>query len=326
MTQQQYLVNTRQLTTFAPLSDELVYDPTKNYLFDLSYLAGIHVTGERAAEFLQGQLSCDVRDVNDHQMRQGALCNLKGRILALLDIVNWHEYGFQLILPNDLLSATQASLTKTALLSRVVLNPASDYQLFGFYLQNHDDIRPFNVECSNTHYGVIHHAEYCCYCLGNNLYIFLVQNKDVNTLRNLFIAHSQWRGSLAWHALQLLHKSIQIYPNSRGLLLPHRVDLHLSSYLSFNKGCYKGQEIIARTHYRAQLKHVLKVFTIQTDGTLTSGQRLLNENGKQEIGELIDYCPVGNGKFIISASVIFEHPTRVIIDGLNQIVELMLLN
>lgn len=315
-------INTRQLTAFAPLADELVYDSNKNYLFDLAYLAGIHIAGERAQEFLQGQLSCDLREVNEHQMRKGALCDLKGRILALLDVVNWSGHGFQLILPRDLLPGTKASLAKTAMFSRVTLNQANNYQLLGFHLQSDNDFIPFNLKLSITPYDVIHQDNHCCYCLGNNFYIFLVDVAHAKTLCDQFIKCSQWRGSLAWHALQLQQKRIEIYPESRGLFLPHRLGLQLSGYLSFDKGCYKGQEIIARTHYRAKLKHALKVFKIHTDEALRTGQKIFNDEGKIEIGELVDFCPIGNGEYLIAASVVFEYPQRVLIDGHGEILDL----
>ncbi len=323
MTPFYHQINSRQLTAFTPLANELGYDPQKNYLFDLSYLSGIQVLGERAQEFLQGQLSCDVREINDQEMRQGALCNLKGRILALVDIINGSEHGVNLILPADLLIETQASLNKTAMLSRVSLRHSTDYQLFGFYLQNPDDEIPFQIELPSKQYGMVHHDNFCCYYLGEKSYVFLVNPKHVHNLRAPFIKTAQWRGSLAWHALQLEQKRINIYQQSRGMFLPHRLDLQLTSYLSFNKGCYKGQEIIARTHYRAKLKHTLKRFTIQTNEPLQSGQRLLSEDGTQEIGELVDYCPLGEEKYIIAASVIFEHPSSVLIEGQNSAFEMV---
>ena len=306
------LINARELTTFAPLADEMVYNPQKNYLFDLSYLSGIHVAGEHAEAFLQGQVSCDVGEVNHNQFRQGALCNLKGRILALVDVLNWNGHGFK----------TQESLAKPAMFSRATLHHASNYQLYGFHLQNRDDVVPFDIKLPNTLYDVVYQKPYCCYCLGNNFYVLLVDSKYAEAVRDQFIKLSQWRGSLAWHALQLQQKRIEIYPESRGLFLPHRIDLQLLGYLSFNKGCYKGQEIIARTHYRAKLKHALNIFTVKTNEPLKSGQTLFTENDKVNLGEIVDYCPIGAQEFLIAASILFEHPSIVHIEGHQTVVEL----
>ncbi|ETO93259.1 YgfZ/GcvT domain-containing protein [Legionella oakridgensis] len=313
MTGTQYLINHRPLSIYSPLNQELFFESHKNYLFDLSYLGVMNVEGKHGSEFLQGQISCDVREINTKQMRQGALCNLKGRVTALLDVLEWQ--GLHLILPDDLVIETQRSLMKAAMLSRVNVQRSSAHQLFGLYLQNKDDLLPFNIELPLERWGVSSHETYCCYHLGDNFFIVLVSSKQTATFISSFHAQNQWRGSLAWHALQLQHRRIEIYPESRGLFLPHRLGLHLSGYLNFNKGCYKGQEIIARTHFRATLKHELKLFVIETSEPLCSGQKMYANHRDIEIGELIDFCPIKDEKFIIAASVLFDHPSQCLIEG-----------
>jgi folate-binding protein YgfZ len=280
----------------------------------------IQIKGERARELLQGQLTCDLREVTDHQMRQGALCNLKGRILALLDVIREDEQHFQLVLPDDLCLDTKKSLEKTALLSRVSLHQTNHYQCLGFHLQNSSDELPFNLPLPSKKHDISYGKDGCCYHLGNNFFIILIATKAFESITQPFVSKGQWRGSLAWHNLQLQEKRIDIYPVSRGLFLPHRLDLHLSDYLSFNKGCYKGQEIIARTHYRAKLKHTLKIFYIDTKEPLQSGQKLYDNETNVEIGELIDYCPLENHGFLIAASVLFNHSTTVHFEGHNNTV------
>lgn len=306
-----YLVNTREHTTFTTIQDELSLDPHKNYLFDLSYLSSLDLIGPRSGEFLQGQLSCDVRDVTPSQMRQGVMCNLKGRILALLDVVDWH--GIHLIVPNDLLADTQASLAKTAAFSQVKLSPNSTCQVMGFYLQNHNDNILFDMPLPIERYGVVYNDHGCAYHLGNGYYIVLISSSMASSLCEPFIQKNQWRGSLAWHVLQLRRLQVDVYPNSRGLFLPHRLGLHLSGYLNFNKGCYKGQEIIARTHYRAKLKHEMKRFTIQTNKPLQSGLKLISD--AIEVGELIDFCPINENEYLCAASVVLNCPTVCQLEG-----------
>jgi len=322
MTTANYPINSREYTCFTPIKNELTFEKNINYLFELSYLAGLHIQGELAQPFLQGQVTCDVKEVSLQQCRQGALCNLKGRILALLDIVHWERHGFQLIVPTDLLHQTQASLAKTAMFSQVTLSPNANVQLFGFYLQNEMDTTPMDEKLPTNRYDCVQGEHYCGYHLGDNLFIFMVDNEHVKDFTHPFIKRSQWRGSLAWHALQLANKHLEIYPESRGLFLPHRIDLQHTQYLSFNKGCYKGQEIIARTHYRAKLKHGLKVFTVQTDAALQSGQKILSADGATEVGELIDYCPLGNNTYLIATSIVLEAPSKIKLEHHSELITL----
>ncbi len=316
------LVNNRSYTAFLPIDDELDLKPHKNYLFDLSWLGCLDLTGAASQDFLQGQLSCDLKKVTSSQMRSGALCNLKGRLLALLDVIDWH--GLHLILPCDLLLKTQNTLNKTAVFSKVKLNQAQDYQIFGLYLQNSDNIVPFNAHLTHERYSVISTDTYCAYHLGLGFYIFIISKSHVDDVCSHFIKEEQMRGSLSWHALRLRQHHIEIYPESRGLFLPHRVGLHLSGYLSFDKGCYKGQEIIARTHYRAKLKHEMKLFMISTTEPLKSGQRLFSPDNHKELGELIDFCPFDQSSYLIAVSMIFDHPMECRIEEHKTCVRLRL--
>jgi folate-binding protein YgfZ len=318
-----YTINDRTLTSFSPLEEELTFDPHQNYLFDLSYLSVLQVQGEQAQTFLQGQVSCDMHEVTTQQFQQGALCNLKGRVLSLMDILHTEMNGYQLILPHDLMLKTKASLDKTALLSRVKLTPNTDYRVFGLYIQN-PEVNLFPTIQYPTHdYGVVTKRFYSCYFLGKGLYTLMIEKSAAEDLCREYKSHQLIRGSLAWHALTLQRKKIEIYPSSRGLFLPHRLDLHKTGYLSFNKGCYKGQEIIARTHYRATLKHEMRCFTVQTHEPIHAGQRLLHPGSNIEVGELIDYCPLTANHYLIAASVLFEHPLELCLEHHKESVTLV---
>lgn len=297
-------INSRILSTFTDIDLELQLDKHRNYLFDLSYLSLLDIDGAKSSDFLQGQLTCDLRQVNDIRMMQGAQCNLKGRILALVDVMQWH--GFKLIIPEDLLVTTQNSLAKTAQLSRVSLQKNNELQLFGFYLQNPQDLLAANLFFPKDLHAQAYTAEFAYYHLGNGFYIFAVKKDYVEQFCQPFIDSNQLLGSLTWHTLRLAQGQIEIYPESRGLFLPHRLDLQKTSYLSFDKGCYKGQEIIARTHYKATLKHELRIFKIQTTAPIYSGQKLFKIDAEMEVGELVDYSALGAGNYLIAVSLLNE--------------------
>jgi tRNA-modifying protein YgfZ len=300
-------------TILSSLPNEFSWQSDKNYLFDLSYLCALAIAGERAAEFLQGQLSCDVRQVSNDSMQQGAMCNLQGRVLALLDVINWQ--GLKLILPKDLMAATQTSFSKAAMLSRVKIEPDTSIKMLGFYLANQDDLLPRDLFLPTKPLSLTARHESCCYHLGHQFYVILISKEGAQALSQPFIVKQQMRGSLVWHQLQLRHKAIQIYPETRGLFLPHRLDLHLSGYLSFAKGCYKGQEIVARMHYKAKRKHSLRIFTIATNEPLIVGKKIFDTTGKKEVGELIDYSPLQDERYLIATSILLQHPEEVLFAG-----------
>lgn len=318
---QQHTINSRVLTTFHSIQEELTLDKSQNYLFDLSCLAVLDLTGVKAAEFLQGQVSCDVRVLSSTTMIQGAQCNLKGRILALLDLIDWQ--GVKLIVPQDMVEFVQSSLTKSALLSRVCFQKNTQLKLFGFYLQNPKASLPFGQSLPTEALALKSESNYCCYHLGGGLYLFLIDNTLQDALCQPFIENAQFLGSLTWHTLMLLQKQLSIYPQSRGLFLPHRLGLHDTSAVSFNKGCYKGQEIIARMHYKSTLKHELRLFRVTTKASLYSGQKMMADLGGAEIGEVIDYSLLGDDVYLVAVSLLKEANLRVFFENHTAPIELI---
>ncbi|KTD62771.1 YgfZ/GcvT domain-containing protein [Legionella shakespearei] len=315
-----HLVNTRSLTVFDSTESVSELNKQKNYLFDLSFLTILDVVGDKANEFLQGQLTCDINSVSDIQMIQGAQCNLKGRILSLLDIINWN--GFKLVLPKDISEVTLNSLSRTALLSRVSIKENSGLKVLGFYLQNDNDLIPESSYLPKDLYAQCHDTEYCYYHLGQGFYIFIIQADMEQKFCQPFIEQNQMAGSLIWHTLRLIHRQIDIYPESRGMFLPHRLGLQDTPYISFNKGCYKGQEIIARTHYRATLKHELRVYIISSGQKIYSGQKLFRPETDMEVGELVDYSILDEGCYVIAVSILKDAPSSVRLEGQSTLVEL----
>lgn len=315
------LINSRNFSTYTAIEDELKININKNYLFNLSYLTVLEVVGGNAQQFLQGQITCDLNKLSDIQMLQGAQCNLKGRILSLMDIVLWD--GIKIILPSDLSSSTQNSLSKAALLSRVSIKENPQFKLYGFLLQNSHDVLPGSTFFSNNLYAQSHGAGYCYYHIGNGFYIFIIDAEFEQEFLKKFNEHKQLLGSLTWHTLRLQQKNFDIYPESRGLFLPHKVDLHLTQQISFDKGCYKGQEIIARTHYKATLKHELTLYRLTTTNSkLYSGQTLLRADNHSEFGEVVDYSIMGDGSYLIAISHLKEKIPSLLFEKDGELIEL----
>ncbi len=311
-----HLIYSRHYTAIHPLSVELHYLPKTNYLFDLDYLSVIQVEGDKASECLQGQLSCDMRAVSDTHMQQGVMCNLKGRIMAILDVVLMTNQSIALVVPADLSADTQASLAKAAALSRVQLHDTG-LKVYGLFVQNEEGALPFDMPLPAERYDVVHNETMCCYKIDQYFYIYIVQPTMANAISEPFITQDQYRGSLAWHALQLQHQRVEIYPESRGMFLPHRLDMHLSGHINFEKGCYKGQEIIARMHYRSTQKHKLVSFMVEIDAEPKVGVPIYAEDNETVVGEVIDYCIADNHRYIISASILinFHGSPNVILQG-----------
>lgn len=256
--------------------------------FDLAHLGAIRVEGEKAPAFLQGQVTCDLQAVTPQSMRQGALCNIKGRILALMDIIQYQEH-YWLILPKDLINLTIQSLEKVAMLSRVRLTCVPEVQLMGVWIPASASTEHRDLSLPTTPYGVHSTPDWCSYATHpEHFMLFSTEKREC-------MAEGIIMDEIYWHYLQLDRGYISIYPETRALFLPHALKLPALGFIDFQKGCYKGQEIIARMHYRgAPLKHSIQ-FTRLTlpDTTPILGKALCApDNPDTVLGEIIDYCPL----------------------------------
>ncbi len=235
--------------------------------FDLGHLGSIYIHGKDAANFLQGQLTCDIHALTALNAQPTGCCNLQGRLVALLFIMVWQE-GYLLLLPQDILETTIKHFKKYALFSKVTFEK--------------------NILDSLT--GFLYSAPEEAYRCLNNLFIKPNTPPPANALCNE-----------AWHYQQMVQGFPDLHQKTQGTFLPHRIGLDkIEGAISFNKGCYLGQEIIARTHFKAVQKHA--VYLCETSMSVTPGDEVLSKDDSN-IGEIIDVVVLNGSLYHCLASL-----------------------
>jgi folate-binding protein YgfZ len=106
-----------------------------------------------------------------------------------------------------------------------------------------------------------------------------------------------------------------IYPETSEKFLPHELNLHKLNAISFNKGCYTGQEIIARMQYRGKLKNHMYLVSTVSDTPPIRGQEIFSETGAS--GSVVDYAHLGynNYKLLVIASEHDVNTTPLFLDA-----------
>lgn len=234
----------------------------------LSNYGFIAITGSDARTYLQGQLTCDMNQVT-RLATFGCLCNIQGRIQALFRIFE-HSEGFIMRLPRELITLTLARLKKYAMFSKVNFQDVSEHwQVFG---------------CQTNDLTTIESLLFFSR-LSDDLYE-IYDETHCN-----FISGHEKKEEAYFHVQRIQQKIPEIYLASYEKFLPHPLNLHELAAINFNKGCYTGQEIIARMHYRGTLKQHLHLATINIDtyknNHLTPSMDILNEEGNV-VGQLVD--------------------------------------
>ncbi|HQY22808.1 MAG TPA: folate-binding protein [Gammaproteobacteria bacterium] len=254
---------------------------TKTTLFDLNPFYGlIAVSGSEAATFLQGQITADIRTITSTQPGFSAYCNAKGRIRALFRIFFHHECYF-LQLPVGVLPSALATLKKYARFSKVKLEDVSEqWQRIGICL-THADLKTIDfLDLKDIILLPLPSPEFY------KRFELIGLPNIVKPLWDLFLAseNSVISDFDAWKYLDIQAGIPEIWPETIEQFLPHSLNLPALGAVSFNKGCYCGQEIVARMEYRANVKHKLFNTTLPDANSIPlPSDKLYAENGSDEI-------------------------------------------
>lgn len=256
---------------------------------ELSHYALIRVSGIAAAAFLEGQLTCRVNQLKD-KSSLAAHCNTKGRVRALYRIFR-QGTDFYLRCPKSLLDKALAFLQFYARFSKVSLTPIKNIVGFGIIVPKENTVTlPFPLLEINA---VTRLDEYTILRVPGNAdwdryEIYAVDqepNRQLHTVQSPNTIKS-WLSTLTcletnqWCLTDILAGIPDVFPETTEQFLPHDIGLPQLGAVSFSKGCYLGQEIIARMEYRSKQRKyhlVLTQFPINTSDDIPKPGDMLSD-------------------------------------------------
>lgn len=239
---------------FLKTQDLLAQTPTDTQaiLAPLTHLTVLTVSGKDAASFLQGQTTCDINALVDSKPGLGAYCNAKGRAITSFIIIK-QQASFQLILTSELLDIVSKKLRMYVLRSDVQLTDHSiDLCVTGIAnvkLNPQDRLYPYpQLDNSFLYIGSPEQSRL--------FWSELTQSQEFNLL-----------DSNAWLGLDIQAGIPWLFTQTSEEFVPQMLNLDKLNAISFEKGCYTGQEIVARTHYLGKNKRAM----YQASSTSTTG-------------------------------------------------------
>ncbi|MDP8568407.1 CAF17-like 4Fe-4S cluster assembly/insertion protein YgfZ [Methylophilus aquaticus] len=278
----------------------------ENRLFDLSALGLIAVRGEDAQTFLQGQLTNDIKQTNTGAQLTG-YCTAKGRLLALF--YAWQtEDTVTLQCPRAMVPDLVKRLRMFVLRSKVVIEDVSDqFVCMGLAGPALQSLTPGIPE---TVHGVSHNQQVTLIRLPKSGGLPRAQ-----AILPVAIAETHWRqfanlytpsSTDAWDALEIQAGIPQVYPQTKEQFVPQMLNLDALGGINFKKGCYTGQEIVARTHYLGKVKRRTLVAQLSaSNSTPQAGDTLLDAQ-QQEAGQLVRVAPDVKGGWSVLAECRLE--------------------
>lgn len=284
---------------------------------DLSGLSVVEVTGEDASVFLQGQFCNDLQQVSSTHAQITGYCTPKGRLLALPTVVGF-ESGFRLLVPQSVKEAFIKRLSMFVMRAKVSIRELSDWRCVGVIASDDSadgciqslfgsvPLTPLEVLTSQSAQVIRWHDDHA---IGQRArFLVIADNETVTTVWNQDGQRAR-SGQSAWRLADISAGVPSITGGVVEAFVPQMINLQLIDGLSFTKGCYPGQEIVARMHYLGKLKRHMRLFKlVQTETPLATALRpaagsKLTCGTDQEAGVVVDAAQMSDGVTFILAVV-----------------------
>jgi folate-binding protein YgfZ len=252
----------------------------------------LRVSGADAQTFLQSQLSNDVRELSPARAQLTTWCTPQGRMLA--NAMAWREgEDYFLQLPLELVPGVRTRLQRYVLRARVVLDDASDSRaLLGVAGHGaHDVLAKVIGAVPAAPMQAVEHEGVRITRLHRALYALTVPQAQAPGTWDELAHSARPAGTRAWdwHRIQACLPTITAVTQDR--FTPQMADQERIGAVSFSKGCYPGQEIVARSQYLGHVKR--RLFLVHCDAVMTAGQDILAEGSTA--GTILNAAPAPAG-------------------------------
>ena len=259
----------------------------QNFHVPLDSLELLQISGEDSGKFLQGQLTCDLDGFACGSCQLGAACNNKGRVYANFRLLKLGDDFFLSMQPGVLEIAMQ-TLQKYIPFYKAQMSDASHrFKRFGLagnqaaeLLKNIVPALPEKNYSTNVDGNIFIN-------ISDNLPRYELWLDDSNSADiQARIKTLPRQEKSAWDILDLEAGILLIQDSESTLYTPEELNLDLAGFISFNKGCYTGQEIVARMHFRGKANKRLFLASFETDAAAEN--LTLYDNSGKALGTLFN--------------------------------------
>ncbi|WP_428239803.1 YgfZ/GcvT domain-containing protein [Gynuella sp.] len=244
------------------------HQPDPSGFFSLPHLAVMTVQGPDAVKFLQGQSTQDFGTLHSQEFRHGAFCTPKGRVyMNFIALVGETEDVIYLVCHQSVMEHALATLKKYAVFYKVTLT------------HNTETIVTGSLKAGlNNALDRIDDAIYCNW----------PGQRAMALMTKKTLIHEDSQAATEWEIEDIQQGLPWLTSEMVDICIPQNLNLQAIGGISFKKGCYTGQEIVARTQYKGQVKSWC-LPAVLADHPVTSGTLVVNQDG-QKLGQIINSC------------------------------------
>lgn len=269
-----------------------------NYYAPLEQDALLHIIGPDALKFLQGQVTCDTRKIDSTQALPGAYCTPQGRTVCDFLLCELGPEHIALRMRSDLRAHSATIFGKYIIFSKAELQPErDDWLTLGCWGSE-------SAASLAALFGPLPTRQYAC-SSGPGFVLIQVDenatqfecfiNPSLSATSLQDISQAMQQGSEAgWQALQIAAGIGRLEAATTEEFIPQMLNYDLTGHISFDKGCYTGQEVVARLHYRGKSKR--RLYCAVLPELAPAGTPVYGSNSTQSVGNVVNTAQTSDGK------------------------------
>jgi folate-binding protein YgfZ len=280
--------------------DQLLAQTTRSWLDDQAFVV---VSGVDVRKFLQGQLTCHLDEVTATHSVSGSYCTVQGRMITSFRVAQRGDGALLLRMHASVVEPTVQTLKKYGVFSKVQIGVEPDY--IALSVEGGDSAKLLAGIVPASPVGK--NAAVC-----NDAFV-AIQTDDAAQRFEIWVdaanAADIWQklaaattaGAALWRLRNIRDGIGHVEARSQDMFIPQMLNFQQTGFVHFKKGCYTGQEIVARMQYLGKLKRHMYRFDVQSDTAPLAGDELMTTASAQSIGNIVSSVATGDQRFEVLA-------------------------
>lgn len=300
-----------ELLSFGDAAGELQAAKQQTVIVPLTHLALIEASGEEAKSFLHNQFTSDINHLGENQAQHAGWCTAKGRMQA--SFLVWRQGDrYQLLLAADLQEASQKRLQMFVLRAKVKLAALTDSSIMLGLSgpQAEEVLAESGLPCPAGALATASLGDTTVIHLDGSRYVIIAAESAMAALWQKLTVKARPAGNAVWRWLDIQAAFPLVTLATKEEFVPQMADFEKIGGVSFHKGCYPGQEVVARTQYLGKVKRHL--YRLNCEQALKAGDVLHSpDNPDQSCGMVMTAAPSPAGGYEALAVVQSNYSTNV---------------
>ncbi|ADV33661.1 tRNA-modifying protein ygfZ [Candidatus Blochmanniella vafra str. BVAF] len=282
----------------------------------------IKLTGKDSIPYLHNQFTCDIKNLNINKYTFSSHCNVQGKMITNMYVFYFNKYELAFICPTNVYKKQIEILKKYSIFSKVNIIPDYNVTLLGVAGSNAKQyLSIFFKTLPNQINTIVHHQgiSVLYFHLPKERFLLIVHDNSLfySLLKEAQFLSAQYNNHSQWISLDIESGYPYIDILTSEMFFPQAANIDLLGGISFNKGCYLGQELIARIqHYKLNKQSLHKLTgTIDTNKhnqIPISGNYLMQIQNKtyKKVGTVLQSCQIKGNKLWIQAILLKSIPNN----------------